>query len=55
MPTIIPIPGATTVARVEENSKVVELTDSDMDEIDAILTKFEPAGERYPEGVPTHT
>ncbi|KAL4749343.1 hypothetical protein BDW72DRAFT_178422 [Aspergillus terricola var. indicus] len=55
MPTIIPIPGATTVARVEENSKVVELTDSEMEEIDAILAKFEPVGERYPAGVPIHT
>ncbi|KAL4991866.1 NADP-dependent oxidoreductase domain-containing protein [Aspergillus falconensis] len=55
MPTIIPIPGATTVARVEENSKLVELSDSEMEEIDAILAKFEPVGERYPEGVPTHT
>ncbi|RDW61127.1 aldo/keto reductase family protein [Aspergillus mulundensis] len=55
MPTIIPIPGATTVERVEENSKVVELTDAEMDEIDAILARFETAGERYPAGIPTHT
>ncbi|KAL4994504.1 NADP-dependent oxidoreductase domain-containing protein [Aspergillus recurvatus] len=55
MPTIIPIPGATTVARVEENSKVVELSDIEMEEIDAILAKFEPAGGRYPKEVPIHT
>lgn len=48
MPTIIPIPGSTTVARVEENSKVIEITDGEMAEIDAILSKFTPAGARYP-------
>ncbi|KAL4930414.1 aldo/keto reductase family protein [Aspergillus undulatus] len=55
MPTIIPIPGATTVARVEENSKVVELSDEDMAQIDAILDKFPVVGERYPDFVPTNT
>ena len=48
MPTIIPIPGATTVARVEENSKLIDITDEEMAQIDAILAKFKPAGERYP-------
>lgn len=55
MPTIIPIPGATTVARVEENSKLVDITDEEMSEIDAILAKFEVAGGRYPDHVPTDT
>ncbi|KAI1208335.1 Aldo/keto reductase [Annulohypoxylon truncatum] len=55
MPTIIPIPGATTAARVEENSKLVELTDEEMAQIDATLAKFTPAGERYPEGIATNT
>lgn len=54
MPVIIPIPGATTAARVEENSKLVEITDEEMAEIDAILAKFRPAGERYPPTVPTN-
>ncbi|KKK12444.1 hypothetical protein AOCH_000426 [Aspergillus ochraceoroseus] len=40
MPTIIPIPGATTVERVEENSKLIELTDEEMEEIDTTLAKF---------------
>ncbi|KAI2466791.1 putative aldo/keto reductase [Annulohypoxylon bovei var. microspora] len=48
MPTIIPIPGATTAARVEENSKLVDLTDEEMAQIDATLAKFTTAGERYP-------
>lgn len=47
MPTIIPIPGATTVARVQENSKLIDITDEEMAQIDAILAKFTPAGERY--------
>lgn len=55
MPTIIPIPGATTAERVEENSKLVEITDEEMAEIDAILAKFTTAGERYPGVVPTNT
>lgn len=44
MPKIIPIPGATTIVRVEENSKVVDLMDDEMALIDATLTKFTPAG-----------
>ncbi|CAI4216721.1 unnamed protein product [Parascedosporium putredinis] len=55
MPTIIPIPGATTAARVEENNKIVELTDEEMAEIDHILGKFEVVGDRYAAGVPVHT
>jgi len=55
LPTIVPIPGATTAQRVAENSKEIDLTDDEMAEIDAILAKFEVSGERYPEGVPTNT
>ena len=39
MPTIIPIPGATTAARVEENSKLIDITDEEFAQIDAILAK----------------
>ena len=49
MPVIIPIPGATTAARVEENSKLVDLTDDEMAQIDATLAKFTTAGARYPD------
>ncbi|KAL8831109.1 MAG: hypothetical protein Q9191_001058 [Dirinaria sp. TL-2023a] len=55
MPTIIPIPGATTAARVEENSKLIDITDEELEEIDAILAKFTTAGERYPATVQTNT
>ncbi|KAL4913611.1 NADP-dependent oxidoreductase domain-containing protein [Aspergillus aurantiobrunneus] len=55
MPTIIPIPGATTAARVQENSRVVELTDGEMEEIDGILARFPVVGNRYPDWVPTNT
>jgi pyridoxine 4-dehydrogenase len=55
MPTIIPIPGATTVERVEENSKVVGLTDEEMAEIDSTLAKFEIQGGRYPDHAPVNT
>ena len=50
LPTIIPIPGATTAERVEENSKHIPLTEEDMAELDEILKKIEIIGERYPGG-----
>ncbi|KAI1824879.1 putative aldo/keto reductase [Xylaria intraflava] len=55
MPTIIPIPGATTKARVDENSKLVDLTEDDLAQIDAILANFTVAGGRYHPMVPTNT
>ena len=49
MPTIIPIPGATTVDRVIENGKAgdVELNEEEMAEIHQILATCEVAGDRY--------
>ena len=47
MPEIIPIPGATTVERVLENSVEVELTQGEMDEIDSVLANYEVIGDRY--------
>jgi len=55
MPIIIPIPGATTMERVEENSKIIDITDAEMAEIDAILAKFTPAGDRAPPIIETDT
>jgi len=52
MPTIIPIPGATTAARVEENSVVFDLSDEEMKEIDDTLAQIEVHGARYPPFVP---
>ena len=48
MPTVIPIPGATTEERVVENSKDVTLTKEDLEEIDGILSKTVVIGDRYP-------
>lgn len=55
MPNIIPIPGASTAERAQENSTVIEITDEEMAEIDAILAKFTTAGERYPAIFETNT
>lgn len=48
MPTIIPIPGATTEERVVENSRDVSLTKEDLEEIDGILSQTVIVGDRYP-------
>ncbi|KAI1460479.1 putative aldo/keto reductase [Annulohypoxylon moriforme] len=53
--TIIPIPGATTVARVNENAVIVEIADEEMKLLDVTLAKFPSAGSRYPDHVPTDT
>ncbi|KAM3497079.1 hypothetical protein MY10362_009555 [Beauveria mimosiformis] len=55
MPTIIPTPGATTVERIEENAKLIDLTEEEMAEIDATLAKFTTAGDRYPSIFPSDT
>lgn len=51
MPKILPIPGSTNPARVKENVVDVDLSEGDMEEIDAILKSFTVTGGRYPEGV----
>ncbi|KAI9738692.1 MAG: Pyridoxine 4-dehydrogenase [Cirrosporium novae-zelandiae] len=47
MPTIIPIPGATTEARVTENFTKVRLMEEEMKEIDELLAKVPVTGNRY--------
>ena len=47
MGTIIPIPGATTSARVKENMKPARLDEADMKELAEILDKFPIVGDRY--------
>ena len=49
MPTIIPIPGATTADRVIENGKAkdVDLNEEEMAEIHQILATCEVTGDRY--------
>ncbi|KAI8936423.1 hypothetical protein NX059_006831 [Plenodomus lindquistii] len=49
MPIIIPIPGATTSERIEENMKPAKLNDEDMKTLNEILKKFAPIGGRYHE------
>jgi len=50
-PWIVPIPGTTRLARLEENiaAAAVELTPGDLREIDSAAAKIAVAGERYPE------
>ena len=47
MPTIIPIPGASSVERVKENSVEVEISEGEMREIEAVLARCEVVGDRY--------
>ena len=50
-PWIVPIPGTTKLARVEENLGAVniQLTPNDLREIDAAAAQITPQGARYPE------
>lgn len=50
MPTLIPIPGASTADRVVENSKPAKLSESDFQALQQILEKFDVKGGRYPPG-----
>ncbi|KAL8925568.1 MAG: hypothetical protein Q9208_003459 [Pyrenodesmia sp. 3 TL-2023] len=45
---IVPIPGATTKERVEENAKVVVLSEEEWREVEHIRKGAEVVGERYP-------
>lgn len=54
LPTIIPIPGATTSARIEENMKPAQLSDGDMKALGQILSKFTVTGGRYAAGAEAH-
>ncbi|TVY22445.1 Pyridoxal reductase [Lachnellula hyalina] len=48
-PLIIPLPGATTVSRVQENAKDVHVTAEDLKEIEGILAEMPVQGPRVPE------
>ena len=54
LPTIIPIPGATTSARIEENMKPATLSEEDMKALSDMLKKFPVTGGRYPAGMDKH-
>jgi len=47
MPLFIPIPGASSAERVEENLKHVDLSDEDLKQIDNIMASIEVEGHRY--------
>ena len=51
MPTFIPIPGATTEERVNENMGIVKLDQQDLAEIDKILSEAVVHGDRYPKAL----
>jgi pyridoxine 4-dehydrogenase len=53
-PEVIPIPGATSVSRVDENSKAIQLSPAELSQIDQVLSSFEVTGERYPEALMAH-
>jgi aryl-alcohol dehydrogenase-like predicted oxidoreductase len=50
-PWIVPIPGTTKLARLEENigAAAIELTPDDLREIDSVASKITVQGARYPE------
>ncbi|KAG8157971.1 hypothetical protein KVR01_012243 [Diaporthe batatas] len=50
----IAIPGATKVPRVEENSKIVDLTDAEALELQKAVDHTAVAGDRYPEAASKH-
>jgi pyridoxine 4-dehydrogenase len=53
-PAVIPIPGASKAAQIEENTKAVELSDDEFKEINDLVEGFETAGARYPDGFPVN-
>ena len=55
-PWIVPIPGTTKLARLEENlgAADVELTADDLREIDAAASRIEVQGARYSRGLAAH-
>ena len=50
MPIVIPIPGASSIGRVEENLKDVVLSEEELKKLDALVDKFPTQGDRYTEG-----
>ncbi|KAK4215554.1 NADP-dependent oxidoreductase domain-containing protein [Rhypophila decipiens] len=51
---VIAIPGATKVSRVEENCKLVELTDEEAAELQEAVDHTAVVGDRYPEAAQKH-
>ncbi|TFB00085.1 Pyridoxal reductase [Trichoderma ghanense] len=55
LPLVLPIPGSSTVERVEENAKLVEFTEEELDTLNGLVNSFETAGGRYPPQAPINT
>ena len=49
MPVVIPIPGASSEARVQENTKGVELSKDEWETLDRLAKENVVEGDRYPE------
>jgi pyridoxine 4-dehydrogenase len=47
---VVPIPGTSSLTRLEENINLVTLSEEEMRELNAIMEKEEVKGERYPPG-----
>ncbi|KAI5855754.1 NADP-dependent oxidoreductase domain-containing protein [Tricharina praecox] len=47
--TIVPLPGATGVDRVEENCKLVELSEEELEEVNGMMNEVDVHGGRYNE------
>ena len=56
-PWIVPIPGTTKLARIEENigATTIELTTTDLQEIEVAASKIQIQGARYPEALEART
>jgi pyridoxine 4-dehydrogenase len=54
-PIIVPIPGTTSSQRVVENATDIDLSEEDMEEIEAILQDFSVSGGRYNKHSEHHT
>jgi pyridoxine 4-dehydrogenase len=54
MPEFIPIPGATTSARIEENTKPAKLSEGDFKALNEIINKFPIIGGRYHKAAEAH-
>ncbi|GAD92927.1 aldo-keto reductase, putative [Paecilomyces variotii No. 5] len=51
MPCIIPLPGASSVKRVNENLKVIVMDEQDMQFLDDAVARFPIQGNRYPDAI----
>lgn len=54
MPRIVPIPGCSSVSRVDENLKVVSLSEEEFEKLDSVVQKMDFKGARYIKGVNFH-